>query len=89
MKSVTTLVATTYRNMESTDSCKSTYMVRTKESERRTFFKIFRWNIVLYDSNQADEVAIEIEEWGQKISGFYVKSFSRVLLSVFETSVVP
>ena len=71
-------------------TCKTTYMMRIKESERRLFFffLICRWNIVLHDSYQADEIAIEIEEWKQKISGVCDKSFSRVLLSVSEISIV-
>ena len=53
-----------------------------------TIFSIFRWNIVLQDSYQADEIVTEIEEWKQKVSDVCVKSFGRVLLSVLETSVV-
>ena len=45
-------------------------------------------NIVLHDSYQTDKIVIEIEEWKQKVPGVCVKSFSRVLLSVVETSVV-
>ena len=52
--------------MESRQPCRTTYMVRIKESERRPFFKIFWWNIVLHDSYQADEIGTEIEEWKQK-----------------------
>ena len=85
---MTTLVATTYRNMESKQSFKTTYMMRIRELGWRPSFLIFRWNIVLRDSYQADEVAMEIEEWKQKVSGVYVKSFSRVLLSVLKTSIV-
>ena len=32
-----------------------------------TIFLIFRWNIVLQDSYQADEVVAEIEEWKNKV----------------------
>ena len=39
LKWVMTLVGTTYRNMESRQSCRTTYMMRIKESGRRTFFK--------------------------------------------------
>ena len=53
-----------------------------------TIFSIFRWNIVLQDSYQADEIVTEIEEWKQKVPDVCVKSFGRVLLSVLETSVV-
>ena len=53
-----------------------------------TIFLIFRWNIVLHDSYQADEIVTEIEEWKQKYLGVYVKRFIIVLLSVLETSVV-
>ena len=38
LKWVMTLVGTTYRNMESRQSCRTTYMMRIKESERRPFF---------------------------------------------------
>ena len=38
LKWVTTLVGTTYRNIESRQSCRTTYMVRIKESERRPLF---------------------------------------------------
>ena len=53
-----------------------------------TIFLIFRWNNVLHDSYQADEFVIEIEEWKQKVPRICFKSFSRVLLSVLEISVV-
>ena len=43
--------------------CRTTYMVRIKESVRRPFILIFRWNIVLHDSYQADEIVTEIKEW--------------------------
>ena len=39
LKCVTTLVATAYRNMESRQSGRTTYMMRIKESERGPFFK--------------------------------------------------
>ena len=57
-------------------------------SERRPFVFIFRLNIVLWDSYQADEIVMEIEEWKQKVPSDSVKSFSKVLLSVLETSIV-
>ena len=83
LKWVMTLAGTTYRNMESRQSCRATYtMMRIKESERRPFFLIFRWNIVLHDSYQADEIVTEIEEWKQKVLGVCVESFSRVLKCV-------
>ena len=81
------LVVTTYRNMERGRSCKITD-IRVKESEKRPFIFIFRLNIVLRDSYQADEIVMENEEWKQKVPGDYVKSFSRVLLGVLETSIV-
>ena len=62
--------------------------MRVKGSERRPFIFIFRLNIVLRDSYQADEIVMEIEEWKQKVADDYVKSFSRVLLGVLETSIV-
>ena len=46
--------------------CKTTYMIRVKESERRPFIFIFRWNIVLHDSYKVDEIFMEIEEWKYK-----------------------
>ena len=59
-----------------------------KRNREETIFLIFRRNIVLHGSYQADEIVIEIEEWKQKVPVVCVKSFSRVLLSVLETSVV-
>ena len=56
--------------------------------QKRPFFFIFRLNIVLCDSYRADEIVMEIEEWKQKVPRDSVKSFSRVLLSVLETSIV-
>ena len=88
LKWVTVLVATTNRNMESGQSRKTTYMMRLKRSERRPFVFIFKLNVVLCDSFQADEIVMEIEEWKQKVPSDSVKSFSRVLLSVLETSIV-
>ena len=66
---------------------KTTCMMRVKGSERRQFF-IFRLNSVLYDSYQVDETVMEIKEWKQKVPSNYVKTFSRVLLSLLEKSVV-
>ena len=60
-----------------------------KGSERRLFVFIFRLNIALPDSHQADEIIMEIEEWKQKVPCDSAKSFRRVLLSVLETSIVP
>ena len=80
--------ATIYRNMERGKSCKITSMIRGMGSERRPFIFIFRLNIVLRNSYQADEFVIEIEEWKQKVPDDYVKSFIRVLLGVLDTSVV-
>ena len=85
LKWVTTLAATTYRNMESRQSCRATYMMRVQIGDH---FLIFRWNNVLHDSYQAYEVVIEIEEWKQKVPVICIKSFSRFLLSVLEISVV-
>ena len=59
-----------------------------KGVREETIFLIFRWIIVLHNLYQADEIVIEIKEWKQKVLGVCVKSFSRVLLSVLETSVV-
>ena len=54
-------------------------MMRVKGSERRPFVFIFRLNIVLHDSYQADEIVVEIEEWKRKVPSDSGKSFSRVL----------
>ena len=56
--------------------------------QKRPFVFIFRLNIVLCDSYRADEIVMEIEEWKQKVPRDSVKRFSRVLLSVLETSIV-
>ena len=56
-------------------------MKRVKGSERRPFIVISRLNIVQRDSYQANEIAMEIEEW-QHVS------FSRFLLGVLETSIL-
>ena len=63
-------------------------MIRVKGSERRSFIFISRLNIVQRDSYQADVTVMEIEEWKQKVGDNYVKSFSRVLLGVLETSIL-
>ena len=62
--------------------------MRVQGSERRPFIFISRLNIVQLDSDQADEIAMEIEEWKQKVADDYVKSFGRVLLGVLETSIL-
>ena len=63
-------------------------MMRVQGSERRPFIFISRLNIVQLDSDQADEIAMEIEEWKQKVADDYVESFGRVLLGVLETSIL-
>ena len=63
-------------------------MIRVKGSERRPFIFISRLNIVQRDSYQADEIVMKIEEWKQKVVDDYVKSFSRVLIGVLETSIL-
>ena len=63
-------------------------MIRVKSPERRPFIFISRLNIVQRDSYQADKIVMEIEEWKQKVPDDYVKSFSRVLLGVLETSIL-
>ena len=62
--------------------------MKVKGSERRPFIFISRLNIVQRDSYQADEIVMEVEEWKQKVVDDYVKSFSRVLLGVLETSIL-
>ena len=59
-----------------------------KGAERKPFIFISRLNIVQRDSFHADEIVMEIEEWKQKVADDYVKSFSRVLLGVLETSIL-
>ena len=65
-------------------------LVETKCSnmERGKSCKITNLNIFLWDSYKAAEIVMEIEEWKQKLSGSYVKSFGRVLLGVLETLIV-
>ena len=74
--------------MKSGQSCNITNITRVKHSERSPCIFIFRLNIVLRDSYQTNEIVMEIEEWKHKVSGDYVKSFSRVLFGVLETSMV-
>ena len=63
-------------------------MIRVKGSERRPFIFISRLNIVQRDSYQADEIVMEIEECKKTFVNDYVKSFSRSLLGVLETSIL-
>ena len=90
LKWVMTLVETTYKETwrDREKSFKITNMIRVKGSERRPFIFISRLNIVQRDSCQANEIVMEIEEWKQKVAEDYVKSFSRVLLGVLETSIL-
>ena len=74
--------------MEKEKSCKITNMIRVKGSEKRRFIFLSRLNIVQRDSYQPDKIIMEIEEWKQKFADNYVKSFSRVLLGVLETSIL-
>ena len=53
-----------------------------KGVREETIFLIFRWNIVLHDSYQADEIVTEIEEWKQKVLGVCVERLSRFLKCV-------
>ena len=48
--------------------------IRVKGSERRPFIFIFRLNIVLRDSYQADEIVMEIEEWKKKFQTIMSKA---------------
>ena len=82
LKRVTTLVATTYKNMESRLICKTTYVMRVKESEMKQFAFIFRLNTVLHNSYQADEIVMEI------VPDNFIKSSSRFLLSVLKTLIL-
>ena len=49
-----------------------------KGVREETIFLIFRWNIVLHNSYQADEIVTEIKERKEKVLGVCDKSFSRV-----------
>ena len=65
------------------------YRYKGKGVKKETIYFIFRLNIVLRNSYQANEIVTELEEWKQKIPDNYVKSFMlRVLLGVLETSIV-
>ena len=92
LKRLMTLVETTYREKhgerEREKSCKITNVIRVKGSEKRRFIFLSRLNIVQRDSYQPDKIIMEIEEWKQKFADNYVKSFSRVLLGVLETSIL-
>ena len=68
LKWVMTLVGTTYRNMKSRQSLQNYIHDEDKEVREETIFLIFRWNIVLHELYQADEIVTEIEEWKQKSS---------------------
>ena len=74
---------------EERKSCKINKITRVKGSEKRSFIFIFRLNIVLHESYQANEVIVEIEEWKQKVPDNFVKIFIKVLLGVLEISIVP
>ena len=78
----------TERNAERGKARKITNMIKLKGSERRPFIFISRLTIVQRDSYQSDEIVMEIEEWKQNVTDDYVKSFSRVLLGLLETSVL-
>ena len=65
-----------------------TNKIRIKGSDRTPFIFIFRLNIVLHNSYQADEIGIESEEWKHKVPYDYVKSFGRVLLGMLEASIL-
>ena len=62
-KWVTTLVATTYRNMENGQSWKTTYITMVRWLESTPFIFVFKLSVVLQNSYQADEIVKEIEEW--------------------------
>ena len=59
--------------------------VKGKGVRKETISFISRLNIAQCDSCQADEIAMEIEEWKQKVVDDYVESFNRVLLAMLET----
>ena len=61
---------------------------RVKWSERRRFIFIFRFNIVLHDSDQTDETVTGIEEWKEKFQATKSKPLVEFNLDVLEASVV-
>ena len=74
-----TLIATTYKNNEREKTCKIINMIRVKGEKRIPFYLIFRLNIVLCDSCQADEIVVEIDEWKQKFQA----TMSKALVEFF------
>ena len=62
-KWVTTLVVTTYRNMENGQSWKTSYITMVRWLESTPFIFVFKLSVVLQNSYQADEIVKEIEEW--------------------------
>ena len=76
LKWVTTLIGTTYRNMESRQSCRTTYMVRIKESDRIPFFKFL--DGILFCTIDTRQMKL----WQKS------RNRNKKLLSVLETSVL-
>ena len=88
MAGETTLVPSKKRNMKSRQSYRTTCMTRVNESEGKPLIFIFILNILLHDTYQVHKIVMEIEEWKQIFPGNYVKSFSRLLWSLLESSFV-
>ena len=83
-----TLVETTYREKRGEREVLQNYQLDEGKGVRKETIFISRQNIVQRDSYQTDEIVMEIEEWKQKVADDYVKSYSRVLLGVLETSIL-
>ena len=89
LKWVMTLVETIYREERGEREVLQNYQHNKGKWVRKwTIIFIYRLNIVQLDSDQADEIIMEIEEWKQKFADDYVKSLRRNLLGVLETSVL-
>ena len=81
------VVGTTYIQQHGERTVMQNYLYdEDKGGREETIFLIFRWNVVVHYSYQADEIVTEIEEWKQKVLSVCVKSFSRVLKCVGDIS---
>ena len=59
-----------------------------KGVREETFFLIFRWNFVLHDSYQPDEILKEIEEWKQRVPGVCQKLYQSFIECVGNISFI-
>ena len=65
----------------------TTYREKREEREVLRNYQHDKGKGVWKDSYQAGEIVMEIEEWKQKVADDYARSFGRVLLGVFKTSI--